>query len=103
MEYLTERGFQVLDVKRMGITDDSRIVRISPDEIYRFVKDADIPETDGIFISCGNFRSSSVIDVLERDLNKPFITNNQAMIWDMLRHLRIPEPISGYGKLIQTL
>jgi maleate isomerase len=103
MEYLTERGFQVLDVRGMGITDDSRIARVSPDEIYRFVKDADIPESDGIFISCGNFRSSSVIDVLERDLNKPVITSNQAMIWDMLRHLRIPEPISGYGELIQSL
>ena len=103
MEYLTERGFQVLDVKGLGITEDMRIACVSPDKIYRFVKSADISQSDGLFISCGNFRSSTIIEVLERDLKKPVITSNQAMIWDMLSHLQIRGPVLGYGELMRTL
>ena len=101
-EYLEASGFQVMDVQGMGITEDMQIASVPPDKIYRFVKQAEHASSDGVFISCGNFRAAAIIDVLERDLRKPVITSNQAMVWDMLRHLNIPDPIPGYGKLMQN-
>jgi maleate isomerase len=100
-EYLEASGFQVMGVQGMGISEDMQIASVPPDKIYRFVKQAVHASSDGIFISCGNFRSAAIIDVLERDLRKPVITSNQAMVWDMLRQLNISDPIPGYGKLMR--
>jgi maleate isomerase len=102
-EFLEAHNFNVLNIKGLGISKDVEISKVSPESIYRLAKAINIPEADGIFISCTNFRSTEIIDVLEKDLEKPIVTSNQATIWDMLKKANIKDEIEGFGKLMKRL
>lgn len=61
-----------------------------------------LPDVNGVFISCTNFRTLKVLDRLEADLGKPVVSSNQATLWAVLRMLRIGLRISGYGILLES-
>jgi maleate cis-trans isomerase len=80
-------GIDVLDVKGMGILKSIDMGDVEPEETYRFARGVfeATPDADGYFISCGNLRTLEVITRLERELGKPVITSNQAVLWHALR------------------
>jgi len=47
------------------------------------------------------FRTIEEIEPLERDLGKPLITNNQAILWACLRRAGLSTPMPGYGLLLR--
>jgi maleate isomerase len=100
INYFTGCGIEVLASKGMGIVDVVELARPSPEEIYQFAKTAWIPEADGLFISCLNFRAQAAIQALENDLLKPVVTSTQATLWNILRMVGVNERISGYGQLM---
>lgn len=57
-------------------------------------------EADAYLIGGTDIRSNDVIEALERKLNKPVITSNQAMVWHCLRALGIRDRIPGFGRLL---
>ena len=100
IRYFTECGIEVLGSKGMGIVDVPGLAAPSPEEIYRLAKKAWIPEADGLFISCLNFRAQSAIQALESDLMKPVVTSAQATLWNILRTVGVNETVPGYGGLM---
>ena len=76
------------------------MIRVRPEYIADFAMQADTPDADTLFISCGALRSIDIIAELEQRLAKPVICSNQAMMWDMLRQAGITDRISGYGRLL---
>ncbi|MFX0199114.1 MAG: aspartate/glutamate racemase family protein [Candidatus Hodarchaeota archaeon] len=103
VEFLEDKGFSVLSEGGLGLIEADVQSSYPPEKIKQFIKKLDTPETDGIFISCTNFRGVEVIKDLEADLNKPVVTSNQATLWKMLRMVEIQTPISNYGQLLETL
>jgi len=100
MKYFSDSGIEVLASKGMGIVDVVELARPSPEQIYRFARAAWMPEADGLFISCLNFRAQAAIQALEHDLEKPVVTSSQATLWNILRTVGVHEKISGYGRLL---
>jgi len=100
IKYFTECGIEVLASKGMGIVDVIELAKPSPEEIYHFAKTVWIPEADGLFISCLNFRAQAAIQALENDLMKPVVTSTQATLWNILRTVGVNEKISGFGRLM---
>ncbi|MCP4186059.1 MAG: arylmalonate decarboxylase [Gammaproteobacteria bacterium] len=98
--YLEEAGFEVLSISGLNLEKDSDMVRVRPDFIARFAQSIDRADADAVFISCGALRTLDVVEQIERQLGKPVITSNQAMIWDTLRLAGIDDNISGYGQLL---
>jgi len=45
----------------------------------------------------------SNIAPLEADLDAPVVTSFQAMLWHVFDMLNLPEPVTGYGHIFQTL
>ena len=101
--FLESIGIEVISIKGLGLVKDVEVGRLSPEIAYSLAKNVDRPEAQAIFISCTNFRSLEVIDILEKDLRKPVITSNQATMWNLLRLLGIRESIKKYGKLFTLL
>ncbi|MFX0202578.1 MAG: aspartate/glutamate racemase family protein [Candidatus Hodarchaeota archaeon] len=101
--FLEGNGFQVLNLKGLGIVDTVERSELSPIVAYRLAREVynSNSEADGVFISCMNFRTVEIIESLERDLSKPVVTSLQATVWAALRKLGIHEPINGYGKLLR--
>lgn len=73
---------------------------VSPGRVYRFAKELFVPEADGIFISCTDFRSIEILQALENDIGKPVVSSNQALMWKMLQLARVHESIEDFGRLL---
>ena len=99
--FFEEKGFEVLAIKGLGITDAFLIGCEMPENTYRFVKSMDNPSANAIFISCTNYRTFDIIERLEKDCKKPVVTSNQATFWAALRTIGCMEPIHGFGTLLQ--
>jgi maleate isomerase len=99
--YLEDRGFRVLDIQGLNITNDADMVKVTPDFIKEFALSIDRPDAEAIFISCGALRSIDVVDEIEQTAKKPVVVSNQAMTWETLRLSNIRDPIKGYGRLLR--
>ncbi|RLF77274.1 maleate cis-trans isomerase [Thermococci archaeon] len=100
-EFLEANEFEVLDIRGMGIVENTKIGRLEPYEAYRLAKAMFTEEADALFISCTNFRTFEIIEALEDDLGVPVVTSNQASLWYALRELEINESILGLGTLLR--
>lgn len=99
--FYEDSGFEVLNVVGLGIEDLYDIGATKPSQAYRAAMEAVVPECDGIFITCTNFRCSDVIEEIERDSGKPVVTSNQATAWHLMRLLGINDVVEGYGELLR--
>lgn len=98
--YLEAQGLEVLKEKGLGMNDGAAFMAVNPGDWYRLVKENQVPEADGYFISCVNVRSADAINDLERDLRKPVVTSAQAALWHCLDKLGIRVPVPGFGALL---
>jgi maleate isomerase len=94
-------GFKVLKVNGLGIRDLYEMGSTKPSQAYDAAMKAVVPEADGIFVGCTNFRCSDVIEQIEQDTGKPVVTANQATAWHLMRTLGIDDPVEGYGELLR--
>ena len=99
--FMTNQGFNVLDIKGMQIDDGSIMGNITPSYIKEFALSLDRPEADAIFISCGGIRTIDILQEIEEEVNKPVICSNQAMMWSCLRRINVSLTIKGYGRLFE--
>lgn len=99
--FYTNSGFEVLQINGLGITDLYEMGATKPSQAYRAAMEVFLPEADGIFIGCTNFRCSDVIEQVEQDTGKPVVTANQATAWHLMRLLGIGDTIEGYGELLR--
>jgi maleate isomerase len=72
-----------------------------PSQAYQSAMEAVVPEADGIFITCTNFRCSDVIEEIENDSGIPVVTSNQATAWHLMKLLGINDVVEGYGQLLR--
>ena len=98
-EFLEANEFNVLDIRGLGIEDNTQIGKLEPYEAYRLAKASFMDEADAIFISCTNLRTFEIIEPLEEDLGIPVVTSNQASLWLALREMDVMERIPWLGKL----
>ena len=105
--FLEAHGLEPLVIKRLPVLTSMRVDEINQQpreqsyelalDTYKEYKD----QADGIFISCGGFRTLEMIAQLEKDIGKPCTSSNQATIWNSLRMTGLSDPISGYGSLLE--
>lgn len=105
-KYLEVRGFRVTAIQGLLLgetAEDRRAIGKQPPEVaFRLARQVDSPEAEGLFISCTNFATLPVIELLERETAKPVVTSVQATAWATLRALDIRERIAGYGRLLES-
>ena len=111
-EFLEQNGIVVSKLLGLGLWKREKVFPISDQEVtsigiqepavtYRLVRKLQSDDVDGYFISCTNLRSIEVIEPLERDLDKPVISSNQASLAIALRHLGIRSEVRGFGSLFE--
>lgn len=98
--YFDGSGFQVLDIRGLGITTSSELATVPVHKVYKLGKAVCRADADAIFIPCTTFAAIDAIEDLERDTGKLVISSNQALAWEMLRIAGIGEPIHGFGSLL---
>jgi maleate isomerase len=101
--YFQAHGFEVAGERHLGITDALKMAQTSPEEILEWAKTGVYKDSDGVFISCTCFPAMAVAEELEQVLGIPVVTSNQASAWQLLKLAGHSTPVSGYGKLLQSL
>lgn len=100
--FLGEMGIETVARSQVTETlDNEGQGALDPDRVYALGRDADHPEADAIVMSCTDMRSTEVIAKLEQDLGKPVISSNQAMLFQALQLLNMPDPVRGFGQLLE--
>lgn len=96
-------GIQILRMKGLQILEPVKIGQLHPSIAYNFAKEIDLPEADGVFISCTDFRTIDILKDLEADLAKPVISSNQSTFWHVMKKTGVKEAIKGYGSLLMKI
>lgn len=98
--YLEENGISVLNIKGLGIVRNTEVGNLDSRAAYELARQVVLPETQGIFISCTNFRTIEMIDTLEEELNVPVLSSNTATLWAMMKEAAVRRRVEGCGKLL---
>jgi maleate isomerase len=96
--YWTAAGFQIVAHRGLpGVTNIYEETEARADALGR---EADVPEADAVVVSGTGLPTAGIVERLERDLGKPVVTSQTAMLWRALRLLAVKEPVTGYGRLL---
>ncbi len=98
--FLNNAGITVLHEVGLGLDGGKAFADVEPAAWYRLVMQQRNDEADAYFISCAQVRAAEVIEALERDLQRPVVTSNQAAIWHCLRESGIRDEVDGFGTLL---
>lgn len=97
-EFFEDEGFDVRSISGAGVSGDEAD-QFTADEVYDAARAVFDDDADCLFISCMNYRTFDVITRLERDLDVPVVSSNQATLWDALRHLDVEYENPDLGTL----
>jgi len=100
-EYLTARGFEILDIQGLNLTTGIEFGCVTPEYWKEFALAIDRPDADAIFLSCGGIRALDVVEEIEQTVGKPVVTSNQAQFWSCLRRAGIVDQLEGFGQIFR--
>jgi len=76
---------------------------LSPEEVYELAVKANHSKAQAIVLSCTDMRSVEVIEKIEKDLGKPVVTSNQAMMFCIYKKFKFPAQPNLPGGLFNRL
>ena len=99
--FFASHGIEVIHEIGLGKHDAKGMESIEPEEWIRQALGVRNDKADAYVMSCANIRVAAIIGELERQLQAPVITSNQAMLWHCLRTGGIRQKVPGYGALLE--
>jgi maleate isomerase len=106
IDYLKATDFAVVHDVALGLKS-LEFADVTPREWTELARQHDRPEADGIFLSCTNTTQIEAIEDIERELGKPVVNSNQAVLFGCVKRLKsalgpLP-PMPALGRLMQRL
>jgi len=102
IDYFKSENFEVSSNAYFDILSDLDIGKVDEDYLYETLSKMDLGDADALFISCTALPALSIIDKLEKRLNKVVLSSNQVLIWDTLQSIGKKNSIEGFGKLFKN-
>ncbi len=88
VKYLSAAGFAVINDVALKCATAAEFEKITPQHWIELARENDRPEADGIFLSCTNTTQIEAVEAIERELGKPVVNSNQAVLWGCLKRLK---------------
>jgi maleate cis-trans isomerase len=106
IDYVTASGFNVVRDRAMNL-EAKDFGRVTPAQWAQMAKELDGPDVDGVFLSCTNTTQIEAIADIERELGKPVVNSNQAVLWGCVKRLKNTlaplKPMPELGRLMERL
>ena len=102
IDYFKKENFNITSNSFFDISNDLDIGKIDENYLYETLLKMNLKNADGLFISCTALPALSIIDKLEKKLNKVVLSSNQVLIWDTLQSIGKKYSIKGFGKLFKN-
>ena len=101
VEYFKKENIEVVSLSYFDIASDLDIGKVDPDYLSEVLTKIDLSKSDGLFVSCTALPVLSLIDKLEKKLDKVVLSSNQTLIWDTLNEINYNKNIDGFGQLFK--
>ena len=102
VEFFKKENFVVTSNSYFGIESDIDIGKVDQDYLYEVLSKIELNDAEALFISCTALPALSIIEKLEKKLNKIVLSSNQALIWDTFEKIGKSDSVKGFGKLFST-
>lgn len=102
---LAEEGFTVVAHDSLGVERNRAIAELDPERVVEqaCALAARSPGVDVLYLPCGSLPVVGSITRIEATTGLPVVTNVQAQAHACLTRLDWPEPVRGYGQLLERL
>lgn len=98
--FLDAAGFSVLAEAGLGIDTNTEMAALPPQTWIDLARRHRDEHAQAYLVSCTAVRSAEVVDELERELGRPVVTSNQALVWHCLRKAGLQDRVAGFGSLL---
>ena len=100
--YFEKENININSLTYFDIDSDLDIGKVDENYLFEVLSKIDLEDSDALFVSCTALPVLSIIDKLEKKLNKVILSSNQTLIWDSLNEINYKEKIEGFGKLFNS-
>ena len=102
VNYFKKENIIINSLSYFDIDSDLDIGKVDENYLFNVLSKVDLEGSDALFVSCTALPVLSLIDKLEKKLNKIVLSSNQTLIWDSLNAINYKEKIDGFGKLFNS-
>jgi len=102
VKYFLDENIIINSLSYYNIASDLDIGKVDQDNLFKVLSEIELDNSDALFVSCTALPVLSIIDKLEKKLNKIVLSSNQTLIWDSLNQINFKEKIDGFGKLFNS-
>ena len=101
INYFKKENISVNSLTYFDIASDLDIGKVDEKYLYEVLSKIELEDSEALFVSCTALPVLSIIDKLEKKLNKIVLSSNQTLIWEALNLIGNKEPVLGYGKIFE--
>ena len=102
VNYFKKKNIIVNSLTYFDIDSDLDIGKVDEDYLFEVLSKIELEDSDALFVSCTALPVLSIIDKLEKKINKTVLSSNQTLIWDSLNQINYKKKIEGFGKLFNS-
>ena len=102
INYFNKENITVNGLTYFDIASDLDIGKVDENHLFDVLSKIDLADSEALFVSCTALPVLSIINKLEKKLNKVVLSSNQTLIWDSLKTIDYKEKIDGFGKLFNS-
>lgn len=101
-DFMKQKGIKIANVAYIGdILGNYELSELSPDSVFELGLKANNKDAQAIVLSCTDIRSVEVIESLEKELGKPVVSSNQALMYIASKRLKMKSHVPGkVGQLV---
>ena len=99
VSYFKKENITINSLTYFDIDSDLDIGKVDENYLFDVLSKIDLKDTDALFVSCTALPVLSILDKLEKKINKTVLSSNQTLIWDSLNQINYKKKIEGFGKL----
>jgi len=100
VRYFEDVGFQVTGYHDLECESATAIALVQPDELRKVVAKLNGPDVDAIVQAGTNLSMVRLAADLEKEIGKPVVAINAAIVWRTYRELGFADRIAGAGRLL---
>ncbi|MDB2436914.1 racemase [Candidatus Pelagibacter bacterium] len=101
INYFNKENIAVNGLTYFDIESDLDIGKVDEEYLFEVLSKINLEDSEALFVSCTALPVLSIIDKLEKKMNKVILSSNQTLIWESLNAIGYKNNIEGFGKLFK--
>lgn len=101
IKYFNKENIAVNGLTYFDIESDLDIGKVDEEYLFEVLSKINLEDSEALFVSCTALPVLSIIDKLEKKMNKVILSSNQTLIWESLNAIGYKNSIEGFGKLFK--